>query len=107
MMVMDARTTEPRPLFATGQASIGAIVPKRWAKRAVTRNLLKRQIHQVSMLHEDLFPCAAHVVRLRTAFDAHVFSSAASPALRKLVADELLQLIRLAAPASADLAPRP
>jgi ribonuclease P protein component len=86
-----------KSLFLVGEASIGALVPKRWAKRAVTRNLLKRQIHQVSVLHENLFPRAAHVVRLRSAFDPRVFASAASSALRALAATELQQLIRLAA----------
>lgn len=84
-------------LFVKDQASIGAMVPKRWAKRAVTRNLFRRQIHHVSVRHVELFPIAAHVIRLRSAFDSKAFVSAASSALRTLVALELLTLIRLAA----------
>jgi ribonuclease P protein component len=93
----DSLTGTRESLFVKDQASIGAMVPKRWAKRAVTRNLFKRQIHQVSVRHEELFPLAAHVVRLRSTFDSNVFVSAASSALRTLVALELLTLIRLAA----------
>src|SRR6185369_10675076 len=35
-------------LFAVRDAWVGALVPKRWAKRAVTRNAIKRQIYAVS-----------------------------------------------------------
>ena len=45
------------------------MVPKRWARRAVTRNTIKRQIYAVGALFEARLPQAAHVVRLRTAFD--------------------------------------
>jgi RNase P protein component len=34
---------------------IGALIPKRWAKRAVTRNAIKRQIYTVSQQFEP--PC--------------------------------------------------
>ena len=45
---------------------LGAMVPKRWARRAVTRNAIKRQIYNVSERFGDRLPVAAHVVRLRT-----------------------------------------
>jgi ribonuclease P protein component len=76
---------------------LGAMAPKRWARRAVTRNLIRRQIHHMSASQAHLFANAAHVVRLRSSFDARKFTSAASDALRKAVADELTILFRLAA----------
>jgi hypothetical protein len=48
---------------------MGAMVPKRWAKRAVTRNTIKRQIYSVSSEQAISVPAAAHVVRLRAGFD--------------------------------------
>jgi ribonuclease P protein component len=85
------------PMFVPGEVCIGAMVPKRWARRAVTRNFLKRQIYQVSARHPDLLPPAAHLVRLRAAIDRRYFVSAASTALRRAVADELTVLFKAAA----------
>jgi ribonuclease P protein component len=72
---------------------MGAMVPKRWAKRAVTRNMIKRQIYSVSSEAATALPSAAHVVRLRTGFDRVQFTSASSDALKKLVRQELFQLL--------------
>ena len=84
-------------LFPGGGAWLGAMAPKRWARRAVTRNLIKRQIHHVSASQQHLFSAAAHVVRLRAAFDPGRFASAASKPLRKLVATQLGDLFKQAA----------
>jgi ribonuclease P protein component len=84
-------------LFPDSGVWLGALAPKRWARRAVTRNLIKRQIHRMSALQENLFADAAHIVRLRAAFDPRQFTSAASGALRKAVSDELTDLFRIAA----------
>jgi len=65
------------------------MVPKRWAKRAVTRNAIKREIYTVSNYFESVLPVAAHVVRLRTAFDRTQFVSATSTLLRAAVRQEL------------------
>ena len=78
-------------LTAVG-AWLGAMVPKRWAKRAVTRNLIKRQIYNVASQYESRFPAAAHVVRLRSGFDRQQFASAASDQLKKAVRMELESL---------------
>lgn len=88
-------------LFDAQQAAwIGAMVPKRWARRAVTRNAIKRQIYAVSAAAADPLPCAAHVVRLRAGFDRQKFPSASSDALKAAVRAELQQLLaRAAAPA--------
>ena len=78
----------PGPGF-TG-AAIGVVLPKRWAKRAVTRNTIKRQIHSVS--EAALLPAAAYIVRLRSAFDRAQFTSATSLLLKRAVRAELQQL---------------
>lgn len=71
---------------------LGALVPKRWARRAVTRNAIKRQIYAVSSQHAfDVRP-AAYVVRLRAAFDRQQFVSASSSMLKAQVRQELQQL---------------
>ena len=75
---------------------IGALLPKRWAKRAVTRNAIKRQIFQVVQEFESLLAGFAFVVRLRHAFDRTQFVSASSSALKEAVRHELLSLFSLA-----------
>ncbi len=76
------------------------MVPKRWAKRAVTRSTIKRQIYAVSQGFESTLQQAAHVVRLRSGFDRSRFTSATSQALKTAVRDEL-QLLFLRAQAGA------
>lgn len=90
-------TQGPQALFAVQGAWLGAMVPKRWARRAVTRNTIKRQIYTVGATFEARLPQAAHVVRLRTAFDRKQFLSATSDQLKQAVRAELLQLFGHAA----------
>ena len=71
---------------------LGAMVPKRWAKRAVTRNAIKRQIYTVSAEFETSLSPVAHLVRLRSAFDRARFVSATSDALKAAVRAELTAL---------------
>jgi ribonuclease P protein component len=76
------------------------MVPKRWARRAVTRNAIKRQIYTVSAAApEGALARAAHVVRLRAAFDRKAFVSATSDKLKAAVRAELQQLLARAATA--------
>ncbi|HYP82813.1 ribonuclease P protein component [Variovorax sp.] len=90
------------PLFDGAGPWLGAMVPKRWARRAVTRNAIKRQIYQVSASFEAAAPNAAYIVRLRAGFDRTAFPSAASGPLKAAVRAELLRLFeRVAAPAPA------
>ncbi len=72
------------------------MVPKRWARRAVTRNAIKRQIYNVSQRFADRLPAAAHVVRLRSTFDRKQFISATSEHLKLAVRQELEQLFERA-----------
>jgi ribonuclease P protein component len=67
---------------------LGAVVPKRHARRSVTRNLLKRQIRRTAGEQAGLTP-GLWVVRLRSPFDRKTFSSASSDALRALAGEEL------------------
>ena len=63
------------PLFQTHEVWLGAMVPKRWAKRAVTRNAIKRQIYSVSAQFVPQLRPRGYVVRLRAGFEigrAHV-----------------------------------
>ena len=82
----------PQALFAVRGVWLGAMVPKRWARRAVTRNAIKRQIYTVGDTFETQLAQAAHVVRLRSAFDRKQFVSATSDQLKQAVRAELLQL---------------
>ena len=77
------------PLFAVRDVWMGALVPKRWARHAVRRNAIKRQIYAVSADYQASFEVAAHVVRVRAAFDPQRFTSAVSDALKVQVRQEL------------------
>ena len=79
-------------LFFPNAMYLGAMVPKRWAKRAVTRNAIKRQIYIVSAEFESTLQPTAHLVRLRSTFDRAQFISATSDALKAAVRAELVQL---------------
>lgn len=85
-------STPSAALFGVADVWIGAMVPKRWAKQAVTRNAIKRQIYSVSTDFESALPIAAHVVRLRAVFDRRQFISASSDALKAALRQELQHL---------------
>ncbi|WP_418318046.1 ribonuclease P protein component [Piscinibacter sakaiensis] len=80
---------------------LGLVVPKRHAKRSVTRSLLKRQMRAAA--HAAVPPAQPSlrpgmwVVRLRAVIDRKKYPSAASEALRRAMHDELQQLMLKAA----------
>lgn len=76
---------------------LGMVVPKRHAKRSVTRALLKRQI-RAAFAERPGMPPGLWVVRLRSPFDRQKFPSAASDALRQAARAELAQLLDRALP---------
>jgi len=76
---------------------LGAVVPKRHAKRSVTRSLLKRQIRSAVMGFDSRLAGGLWVVRLRAPFDRKIFVSAGSEALKRAARDELEQLLANAA----------
>lgn len=68
---------------------IGCVVPKRHARRAVTRSLLKRQIRAAFERHARALPSGLWLVRLRAGFPAAEFVSARSAALALAARQEL------------------
>ncbi len=106
-------TTGP---VAPAPAWLGAVVPKRHARRAVTRSLLKRQVRaavgrvaacaarDASAMSDAATPSAPAgglpgglwVVRLRAPYPRDAFPSAASDALRDAVRTELDALLAAA-----------
>ena len=75
---------------------LGLVVPKRHAKRAVTRTLLKRRIRAAIAGAAEALPAGLWVVRLRTPFARTEFISAASERLARAATDELAQLMATA-----------
>lgn len=89
----------------------GLVLPKKQAKRSVTRNLIRHQArealrrHAPAVLAEGGHQVEGWVLRLRAPFDRKQFPSAASDALKAVVRLELDELwARLAVP-SASSAP--
>jgi ribonuclease P protein component len=72
---------------------LGCVVPKRHARRAVTRSLLKRQIRHAFARHAGHLPPGQWLVRLRGPFLPSLFVSAASARLAQASRDELEQLL--------------
>ena len=80
----------------TGQW-LGLVVPKRHAKRSVTRNLIKRQMRTVMQCHAASLAAGLWVLRLKAPFDRKQFVSPASDPLRCAAHDELALLLQRAA----------
>ncbi|WP_342399175.1 ribonuclease P protein component [Paucibacter sediminis] len=93
MLVDDAPPTAP-PAPVQGRW-LGMVVPKRHARRSVTRTLLKRQIRVAFAEGEaaQLLPPGLWVVRLRMPFDRKQYPSASSDALRAAARAELQGLV--------------
>jgi ribonuclease P protein component len=84
-------------LFVQGVLYMGALTPKRFAKKAVTRNTVRRLVHETTRhWAPELMPCA-YVVRLRASFSAPKFISATSEPLKQAISQELTQLFKQAA----------
>ncbi len=77
------------PLAAPAALWLGLVVPKRHARRAVTRSLLKRQMRRQADHWGPRMPAGQWVVRLRAPFDVRIFPSAASNALQTAARLEL------------------
>lgn len=75
---------------------LGLVVPKRHARRAVTRTLVKRQARAALARHAPRLAAGLWVVRLRTPIDRKAFASAASCALTALLQADLAELLRRA-----------
>ena len=68
---------------------LGSVVPKRHARRSVTRSLIKRQIRAAVGRHAERLAAGCWVVRLKGPFDGERWPSAASRSLRDSARDEL------------------
>ncbi len=90
---------DARALFPVADTWLGVLLPKRWARRAVTRNAIRRQIYETARALAPGLPQAALVVRLRSEFSRKQFLSATSEVLKRAVRAELeLLLGRIAQP---------
>lgn len=92
---LDLPPTDPveAALFQPAQVAwLGAMVPKRWARRAVTRNAIRRQIRRLG--DEGLVTrSGARLIRQHAAFAPAQFRSASSIHLKRAVHAELVQLL--------------
>lgn len=75
------------------RALAGVIVPKRHARRAVTRSLVKRAARAALARHEAELPGGVWVIRLRAPIDPARYPSAASAPLRAELCAELDALV--------------
>lgn len=102
-LVLDAHAAPPAA-FARAWVQdaawwVGPLVPKRWARRSVTRHGVRRQIYAAAAecratlcAHDATQKRIAYVVRQRSAFDVRQFPSAWSPALARAVRTQLRTL---------------
>ncbi len=84
-------------VLAKGQVWLGCVLPKRHARRAVTRNLLRRQMRSVFDSRHAELAGGLWLLRLRAPFPLAEFPSAASKALAGAARSELEQLLARAA----------
>ncbi|HMO48085.1 MAG TPA: ribonuclease P protein component [Rubrivivax sp.] len=75
---------------------LGTVVPKRHAPRAVTRNVLRRQVRAAMQRQQPRLRPGMWLVRLRQPFARSSFVSADSIALRRAAASELDRLLQRA-----------
>lgn len=75
---------------------LGLVVPKRHARRAVTRSLIKRQGRAQFAAHAAHLPGGDWLLRLRSPYAKTQFVSAASQPLRLAVHGEMKQLFSAA-----------
>jgi ribonuclease P protein component len=72
----------------------GCVVPKRHARRSVTRSLIKRQMRAVLVRCSENLPPGLWLLRLRHGFSTTSYPSAASDALRHAARAELDVLLQ-------------
>ena len=74
---------------APRHASLGQVVPKRFAPRSVTRQLVKRLVRAVFAGVRERLPPGMWVMRLRSPLDRKQFPSASSQALRVFLREQI------------------
>lgn len=95
-VTLGAEAVEIQPGATLPGWRLGLVVPKRQARRAVTRNLVKRQAREAMRQHLNQLPPGDWVVRLRAPVERQQFPSAASAALKLAVRGELASLFAAA-----------
>lgn len=94
MSVDESDGPGPARVAATPAALwLGVVVPKRHARRSVTRSLLKREMRAGMACRAHQLAAGLWLVRLRAPFDTDLFASAASTALRSAARAELDALL--------------
>jgi ribonuclease P protein component len=73
---------------------LGCLVPKRHARRSVTRSLLKRQMRGAAERAAVQLPGGLALLRMRQPFPSDQYPSASSQALRLAARQELEQLVQ-------------
>lgn len=89
MLVVDAPVDE-----FPATACLGVVLPKRHARRSVTRNAVRRLIREVAGGAEPPLSRGLWVVRLRTPIDRTRFVSATSDGMVRALREELTGLFR-------------
>jgi ribonuclease P protein component len=82
--------------FTPRTLRLGSVVPKRHARRSVTRSLIKRQIRAAVGRHAERLAGGCWVVRLKAPFEAARWPSAASQSLRDNARAELDAILQRA-----------
>ena len=85
---------------SSSQPCLGAVLPKRHARRAVTRNAVRRLIREAAGAACPPLGRGLWVVRLRTPIDRSRFVSATSEPLVATLRDELAGLFRPSRPSA-------
>lgn len=93
--VVTHQAVDDRSINALADTAVylGLVIPKRHARRAVTRSLIRRQAKTLVSLRRQQLAQGAWVLRLRQPFDRNLFPSAASEALKLAVRTELHGLL--------------
>lgn len=74
------------------EGKLGLIIPKRFAKRAVTRSLIKRQCRAQTAAFVNQLPVGNWVIRLKRPVESTSWKSGSSSELKKFIRAELQPL---------------
>ena len=80
-----------------GPARLGLVIGKKFAPRAVTRNLVRRMAREAFRTQRASFDGFDLLLRLHTKFDRKALPGASSPPLKALCRDEIVMLFGKAA----------
>jgi|APCry1669189768_1035252.scaffolds.fasta_scaffold67034_2 ribonuclease P protein component len=77
---------------SSANLQIGVVVPKRFAKKAVRRNAIKRQVYAIAKSLALRYPKEIHVIRLNKEYDKRKYLSPTSTNFKVDVQKELQTL---------------